>query len=189
RGHEAWGLPLLTTLPDGSRASSRPNIFGGKDVSTPRGTIRSRPNIFGGRDYELPDGSRTESRPNIFGGQDLRGQGGMITTCRPNIFGGKDCRRESPRAISERPDRATGDLRTASIRDGLTRLVRRDLVGVGEPRRRQARERRGVALQHGVEEVEREEVHDAVRVPPRQMARLAGLVEAADDRTQVPRHL
>ena len=80
------------TASDGTRTTSRPNVFGGIDESTPQGTVSSRPNVFGGMDYTLPGGGRATSRQNVFGGRDVTLPGGKTVVCRPNIFGGEDCR-------------------------------------------------------------------------------------------------
>src|SRR5262249_1109368 len=53
----------------------------------------------------------------------------------------------------------------------------------------EAPQRGGVAVQRRVEEVERRVLHDVVRAAPRQMPRLAGLVEAAEERQQIARPL
>src|SRR4029453_3583686 len=64
-----------------------------------------------------------------------------------------------------------------------------EVLDRAERRRSQQRKRFLVALQRAAEEVHREVVHDVVGVPPGQVARLARLVEAAQEREQRAGHL
>ena len=62
-----------------------PNVFGGYNGSD--GSV-SRPNVFGGMDV-TKNGKTTTYTPNVFGG--YNGSDGSVST--PNVFGGMDVRK------------------------------------------------------------------------------------------------
>jgi hypothetical protein len=86
--------------PGGTVIVCRPNRYGGQDCPEPAGGVSrlpappalpSTPNRFGGQDYRAPDGV-IQSLPDRFGGQTYTGPGGWVITCRPTALGGQDCR-------------------------------------------------------------------------------------------------
>src|SRR5881396_858115 len=94
---------LILPLPSNGEVSCHPNIFGGKDCTSPEGRSSSMPNVFGGYDTTFPDGSRSSSHPNIFGGEDTTTPKGTVES-RPNIFGGQDFRQPSGHVVECHPN-------------------------------------------------------------------------------------
>jgi len=89
-----FGGQNLTTGTGEILAQTKPNIMGGEDVLSPGHNLiaSSRPNIHGGEDLMSPDHQvHVSSQPNIHGGEDLYTPGhDLMASSQPNIQGGED---------------------------------------------------------------------------------------------------